>query len=256
MPLKAAVIGYWRFESGDFLGDSGANGLTLTNGAGGAAASQVALPGSGNGSLYPTTVGGSPNGSAASFAGGQILKTADSPLLTTTTFTIEAFITVASIGATQAIAGQLADATGSNRAYLFAISGTGLLQLNYGATAVASALAVSLNTDYYVAVTVNMADLTTGGITFYTKNLSTGVESFQGLGHAGTTITNSTAGFSIGSTSTPSSPFNGLIDEVRLSNTKLNPGDLLIPLSVPEPASMAVLAIGAGLAAMRRRRVI
>src|SRR5690606_36987160 len=85
------------------LSDSSGNGFHLTNGSGATAASQFTLPGSGNGSAYPTTIpsSGAANGGAVSFDGGDILSTPDNAAFMTTVFTIEAFVTTTTLGATQ-----------------------------------------------------------------------------------------------------------------------------------------------------------
>lgn len=256
--MNAAVVGYWRFESGAFLADSSGNGFNLTNGSGGSAAAQVSLPASGGGSAFPTTIPGTgaSNGSAASFDGGDILSTPDNPAFTSTTFTVEAFVTTGSLGATQAIAGQLSGASGNaNRSFLLAINGSGALQMNYNSssTAASGLPALEAGKDYYVAVTVDMADLTTSGITFYVKNLTDNTAMVSnGVTHTGTTLVDSAAAFAIGSTASPSSPWTGLIDEVRLSNTKLSGTELLMP--IPEPSAAALAGLAGFLALGRRRR--
>ena len=110
---------------------------------------------------------------------------------------------------------------------------------------------MAANTDYYVGISVDLLDETTNALTFYQKNLKTGEVWTSNLVSPTTVLTSGTASFSIGRTSANSSEFTGLIDEVRFSNTKLGPNDLLV--QIPEP-SAALLAGVAAMLGFRRKR--
>ena len=113
-----------------------------------------------------------------------------------------------------------------------------------------STFVLSPGVDYYVAAAVDIPGST---VTFYRKDLTAGgpLQSFV-ASHARTALNNNTA-FQIGSSTGPLGfdfGFDGLIDEVRLSNTALGSGGLLI---VPEPSPAALLGLGLLALAGRRR---
>jgi hypothetical protein len=255
---QGAEVGYWRFEtSPGFTADSSGNGHTLTIVP---AAAQVTLPATGNGSTFsdPIPLTGASNNSAATFDGTtDRLTTADHAAFFDTTFTLEAFFSAPSLNTSnKSIVGQWSG-TLNQRSYLFAVGTTNFLAFLFSpdgtaTTVVTSTLPVAANTDYYAAVTVNMADTSTSGITFYLQNLTAGGSLLtNGQAHSGTTFLDSTTSFAIGSTNQPSSEWTGLIDEVRMSDTKLTSSELLI---VPEPSSGVLLGLAAGLLGLRRRR--
>lgn len=255
----AAVVGHWRFEEDQLLTDSGPNNLTLTNPAASPNVTQVTRPGSGPTSAYPSTVLGSPNGGAAQFDGtGDRLVSPNDPLFSNSAFTVEAFVTLtADNSSTKAIAG-LWNATGSQRGWLLALSASEVPVFMYSTdggdsiTRTSPLPALALNTDYYLAVTVDMADTSAAGITFYLMNLTTGgVLQSGGVTHVDTSFHSSTTSFSIGATAQPSSTWTGFIDEVRISDSKLTADQLMI---VPEPASLGLSILGVVLAGCRRRR--
>lgn len=268
VPASAAVLAHWRFEdSPGRLLDSSGNNRTLTDPGSTASPTHVTLPapGGGNGSAFsdPLPLTGAANAKASSFDGGDRLTRADEAAFTSTTFTIEAFINGSDFDTqvnNKSIAGHWSS-TGNQRSYLFtagaAASGASPLSLLYshdGSTTntVASTLTLSPNTDYFVAVTVNLADTSSSGITFYAQNLTSGGPLLtSGQTHTQTALFNAAVNFTIGSTDQPSSQFTGLIDEVRLSNTKLTAGELLI---APEPGSATLLVLGAAAFLSRRRR--
>ena len=96
------------------------------------------------------------------------------------------------------------------------------------------------------------------GVTFYVKNLTTGSEWFEATtGHTIGSLHNSTAAFNIGAYwGDGSRSWDGLIDEVRWSNTVLSSDQLLAV--VPEPASVTMLfsalLAGGALLFLRRRK--
>jgi hypothetical protein len=259
---SATVLGYWQFENTPgFLVDSGPGGRTLTSPGGAATPTQSTLQGSGAGSGFSNAIAGTSK--AANFNGSQYFQRADEAAFTDTSFTVEALINgsdFATNSSTKAIVGQW-NATGSVRSWLMAVGGSGAsASLNFlfsttgaNTTTLQSGLsALQQGKDYFVAVTVDMTDTSTSGITFYEKNLTDNLPmEVSGVAHSGTSFFNSSASLTIGSTDQPSSQFTGLIDEVRYSDAKLAGSDLLV--AAPEPSSLALLA-GTGLA-MRNERV-
>jgi hypothetical protein len=263
---EAAVVGYWRFEdSPGFLSDSGPDGRTLTNVG---SVVQYTLTGSGAGSDFPTIIPqtGASNTEAAQFSGTNLLTASDSPAFTSTTFSVEAFINGTNIGGgTRVIAGHWEGTINQERSWTFQTTGTGNLSLQISplgtgggglSELVASTFVLNNNTDYYVAATIDLVDTSVSGITFYFQDLTAGGSLLsEGVGHTLTSVFDTPVPFTIGSTATPSAQLAGIIDEVRVSNTKLSQSQLLI--SVPEPSAVALASLGAiflGYAAHRRRR--
>ncbi|MGE9267131.1 MAG: LamG domain-containing protein [Verrucomicrobiales bacterium] len=233
LAAESSVVAHWRFEDGAFFNDSSGNSYDLSSGSS-ADATQVALPATGNGSNFPSAVAGS---HASSYNGSQRMTVAYNSAFKSPTFTLEALVNRTSTNAnTKSIAGMWSGG-GSDRVYLLGIYGTNVLAYYYNGQNVSSGLpALELNTDYYVGVSVDMTDTSSGGVTFYQKNLETGESWTSSVAHTATAFTSGTSAFTIGRTSTPSSPWAGLIDEVRYSNTRLDPSELLIP--IPEPVAL------------------
>jgi hypothetical protein len=264
--LPAAVIGYWRFEdTPGITADSSGNGRTLT---GTGSPVSYTLSGSGAGSTFPSVIPQTEesNLKAAQFNGSNRYTTPDNAVWTNTTFSAEAFINGTDFDTNtsqKSIVGHW-NSTGNNRSWLFsagqAAGGSAplsllLSSLGTDTVTLTSTLTMLPNIDYYVAVTVDMADTTTAGITFYLKDLTNnGPLQTQGIAHTPTSLFNAATALSIGATSQPSSPFNGIIDEVRLSNTKLTQGELLIS-AIPEPSTYALALLSVvGIACWKRRR--
>ncbi|HVJ46751.1 MAG TPA: LamG-like jellyroll fold domain-containing protein, partial [Luteolibacter sp.] len=118
--------------------------------------------------------------------------------------------------------------------------------------------------DYYVAATVNFTGTTVETV-FYIQNITdsgalismNGTPATLPAGYSAlpTSLYNSTANFAIGAsyaTGSPSRYYDGLIDEVRLSDTVLSPSQLL---AVPETSSAGLIAAAALLLGTGRRRV-
>ena len=230
----ATTIAHWNFND---LTDSSGNGHNLTNT---------------NGSATDIT------GGVADFSGSGsgLLSAADHAAWDDTSFTIESVFTfeTPSTSTISTIAAHLSNTTG--RQWLFGMSTANVpyfLMREAGASGevnfTSSFGALSNNTTYYFAaaidltasnpadrVTLYLRDITNNG-TLITDNFSTTITSLQG----------SSAPLSIGSTShdAPSSRFNGSIDEIRFSDTKL---------VIPEPSSALLSMFAVSLFGLRRKR--
>jgi hypothetical protein len=254
---SAATIHYWQFETAPgFLADS-VGGATLTAGIG---VTQKAIPDGSRGAAFPI-------GSAAMDAPGTIsgwLK-GTLPSGLTSSFTVEALVRPDARAGLYGdlIAGTTADISSpSLTGWVFQVRLDGFggsapgelgISLAQGGAFdfVRSTFVLTPGIDYYVAAAVNVP---AGTVTFYRQNLTAGgpLESHV-AGHARTALNNNTA-LHIGAVTSAvfDFGFDGLIDEVRLSNTPLGPGELLL---VPEPSPSLLLGIGLlGLAGSRRRR--
>jgi Concanavalin A-like lectin/glucanases superfamily len=246
---QAATVGYWRFENeSGFFKDSSGNGFNLTNsGRGGA---QSMIPFSGAGCEFPTTV---PLTLAANEklltynAVGNGMTVADHSAFTNPTFTLELYFNYGALGSfgsavnMNILMGQFS-AYGGGRSFAFSINGINQLELvlsKNGAVAerILSGFTLRPNTDYYAAVTVNLADTSTSGITFYIQSLAEGgfLSAGTGVAHTTTSIFNSDAFFTIGAQGQGGNDVIGLFDEVRFSNTQLARAELLA-YPTPEPA--------------------
>jgi hypothetical protein len=261
--VSAATVGYWRFEDGNFLGDSvGSN--TLTNN------TTVTSVSSTFSDPIPQT--GAANEDAASFGSSNYLTAADNAAFTSGTFTLEGFFSTTTLAGTgtYVIAGHFGSGGSFNGQRSFAVGTNGTnfrLLLSSAGTGTRNfdAFTLATNTNYYFAATVDMTDSGSSAINLYLQNLTaaTALQSANfsktagdGGETLGSSVFNATAPFSIGSTAQGSANFSGTIDEIRLSNTKLAEGALLIT-AVPEPSTVALAIIG-GLATIifvRRRRL-
>jgi hypothetical protein len=252
---SAATIHYWQFEnSPGFLNDS-VGGATLTAGVG---VTQKAIPDGTRGAAFPIP------GSAGDFPGtisGYLKTTLPSGL--TSSFTVEAFVRPDARAGLYGdlIAGTTSDiSTPSLSGWIFQVRLDGFggsapgelgISLNQGAAFdfVRSGFVLSPGVDYYVAAAV---DIPGGKVTFYRKDLTAGgpLQSFVGT-HSRTALNANTA-MHIGAVTSAvfDFGFDGLIDEVRLSNTALGSGELLL---VPEPSSAALLGLGLLVLARQRR---
>lgn len=249
----AAVVGHWRFEDGGNLGtDSGPNGLDLT--VAGATSVSTVFP-------NPVPGTGNPNALAADFdiAGSQYLHVADNALFSFQDFTVEAYVQLESAGSgttVRTIAGHMRTTTSSSAAWQIGVTGTGsglgarrlFLQLSSDGSNIVnfvSPYSIQNLTNYYVAASVDITGTGTD-VTFYYQDLSAGGELLSSIvSNAGiTSLADSAANFGIGATFSGSSStrhFNGIIDEVRLSNTTLGQSELL---AVPEPGAASLLLLG------------
>jgi hypothetical protein len=185
-----------------------------------------------------------------------------------TTFTLEALVNFGSISTstTEYLAGHFGSTserswyvairreTGSPFVRFFAdpdgVSTGGNVQWDF------SSAPLSAGNDYYIAV---VADLTQGTatarpVTLYVQDLTSGTPmqtvTQNQASNSISAFYDASVPFTIGATNAATSPYSGLVDELRFSDAALAPGELLL---APEPTALAPLAI-VGLALVRRRR--
>lgn len=262
-PAWADVIGYWRFEGDNltaFRTDASGAGNHITSGD---LSDQYTLPASGRGEDFsdPVPQTGAANAKAYDSAAGEYLVVPDSNSLGLTDFTVEAFIRLdAYSGGNNCPIVIHWNASTGNRSWQFALDATHRLKLllspngAYSQTydVISATLTVALDTDYYVAASFDLSESGNGngGVTFYLKDLSAWGASLLSdtQDHTLPALHRATGDMNIGN----SGPhlFDGLIDELRLSNTVLGESELLI---APEPGTLCLLAAGA-LALLRRSR--
>lgn len=252
---SAAVIGHWRFEEGTFQTDSSAVGNNLTTV--GTAPVRVGLPATGAGSDFPNPIpqSGDTNESAASFGGSGNFTTGDHPAYNVGSQLTAEFFFNPSITPTgsQTIVGQFL-ATGNQRSWVVMVN-SGQFRLATSHNGLGGGDQVSQNstfdttivggTDYYGAMVFDA-----GLATFYLRNLTTGQFQTSVVGGFSSILHDSTADLTIGSFG-GGTRLTGLIDEVRISNTALSSGELMI---VPEPTATMSLGVLMMLGLMGRRR--
>jgi hypothetical protein len=248
---RAETIGYWRFESGATEAQNAVSGsyTLVKTGNGTVTGSLGDIP-----ATIPQT--GAANTGAISFNGTTGLVTTetgdDADAFRSTTFTLEMFITPGSLATNQLLAGVFT-ATANQRSWGIMLHTDATIGLALGDSGGKSpdtsnyprtAFTFATGKTWYIAISVDITDTSASGITFYIKNLTDGgapvTESFT---HSYTSLYASGAGFSIGSQGNgTSSGFTGIIDEVRYSNTRLEPDQLLINTpNIPEPAAAPLL---------------
>ncbi len=270
---SGSTVGYWRFErSQGYASDVGGNCLTLTRGDGNNTITdeptEATLPGSGAGAHFgdPIPQTGASNAYAASFDGSNHFRHADDGRFAVSDFTIEAYVRKAGT-ATQAIASQYYNSGDADERswMLFVRNETGYgdenrkleLALSDDGTSAStitinSGLDIMTGTDYFIAVSFDESNQA-GGVTFYVKNLETDTWQTATLGHGIDSLHDSAGNFNIGAASNDTIGWDGLIDEVRLSNVVLGQDDMLA--SIPEPATMALLILGLPFVLRRRKEV-
>ncbi len=222
----ADTVAYWRFEDGNFLGDS-AGGNHLTNQG---SVTQVDATFS-----NPIPQTSQDNENAASFSGSNHLSATDDDEFTNSQFTLEAFFSPSSIpsGVTRVIAGHFgSDAPFANqRSYGLFVRDTSLRVMmsdsgaGFGNVRIWDVGSIAVGGRYYAAMAV---DTNTQTATIYLQDLDTDTLQVFERTNAFSNIHNSTAPFTIGATGQGGALWEGMIDEVRLSNVKLDEADLLI----------------------------
>lgn len=256
----SATVAHWKFEPGGFLADS-AGSSTLTAAG---TVDQVTYPSSGRGDDFPT---GHLAGTEFSTTG-EYLGATMTPLAGD--FSVEAFLNLDSYGGGSGfhwgslIAGAFSSSNINSGTWYFEVrtdssfgTSPGELRLGIvtpsGFTTGSSSLTIAPNKDYYVAAIADLGP--TGSITYFAKNLTDS-------GPLLTTVAPTSAtGFAFSYASvwvgeTPDSfnfLFDGIIDEIRISDSALAPSELLIS-AVPIPPAIALFAPALMLLAARRRR--
>jgi len=258
---SAAVIGYWRFEDGDFLTDSNGGGDLTSSGT---APIAYALPGSGAGSDFPNPVplNDLSNEQGASFDGSGRLRTTgvtDESFVGGRSLTFETFFNTNSTASDFGLFSLWASS--SYRQASIEVNGGFLgASLKYGSTEFEndSTLSVTAGVDYYAAAVVT--GNSTGDVVFYLQDLTNGGSlqtqtiSFDPGGTNTDDFANvsGTVDYSLGSIS-GSGYLDSIMDEARVSNHAMGSEDLLM---VPEPGTVTLLGLSglALLMAARRRR--
>lgn len=240
----AATIAHWKFDD---LTDISGNGHDLTN-------------------TNPTTTlsGGQAifTGGGVGTAGQQIMSAPDNAVWSDTSFTVESIFTftapstanISTLVAHMSTAGGrqwLVGTTMSNNApYVILRNDTG-----GEASFVSNFGALTSGHTYYLAAAIDLTIATSANrITFYLRDLTVdGPFLTSNVSTSFTSLVASTAPLTIGSTGHSSSRFTGSIDEVRISDVKLGPNELLIA-PIPEPSQALLCVVGAGLLGIRRKR--
>jgi mono/diheme cytochrome c family protein len=176
------------------------------------------------------------------------LEVPNSATLVSGAFTIEAFVLLKSVytNASVRTIASIWDGNASHPGWSLGVTGaksrskpqTLVLQLvtepmegSGGLEAVSSGLHIELNKPYFVAASVDVTDTNETGIIFYAKDLSNDDEPLQvtHVPHRSAMPMRATASFTIGGRDTQlDQVWDGLVDDVRLSNSVLKPEQLLL----------------------------
>jgi len=262
---SAAVIAQYRFEN-DLTSEVNFPALNATSGTGTGFSTDVP------GALILDGVGGASVANVASYDqdGGAASTVTNSSLVNDTinegSFTIEAFVKLDVGGAFgfDLIMGNLNGA--GSQGWALGLDGGGMLRFgaaqanNGGFLASTATTALPVDDWVHVAAVGTFTD-NTGSVDFtdvqlYIDYVATGTAtrffgntaSETGIGPV---IVEVGANYGIGA----GNAFDGLIDEIRLSDTALGSDDLLRASAIPEPSSVMLLGVGAMLMMFRRRNV-
>ncbi len=244
------TVGYWRFEDGakGFLADSGSLSIPLVVEARMGEPQQVTLPQSGAGSTFLRAT----NHSAALFVDkneANLHAEAKEELLHLQEFTAEALVHLRT--ANEDAKGQVIVASGafdeSGGSWMLSITGEtsprGARHLMFAyqfapgpwatenRVAIDSGLQLKMNTDYFVAVAFNAADTAKSGLAFYLQDLTNKAAletAFRSHPQEATSVEANQEGLRIGNLKSQKTGWDGLIDEVRVSNRQLAESELLI----------------------------
>lgn len=250
VPVRDRGTAYWRFEPNPLrIADQHDNAILVEPSTATMRPTSTPRPASGPGSAFPDfgdEYGANTQALKFDVSKSQYMPGLDKPLLTSGTdrrFTFEAFANLASAtpnGAWRTLAAH-GGASTTDMGWQLSVSSEGSsrgarnLVLQFSATGSGSALdlidsdlQLQLGVDYYVAVAFNPADTSTGGATFYLKDLTNdGPLQIARKSHAFTSLWDSSLAFMIGS-GNYTAHWDGLIDEARFTNRLLTPPELLI----------------------------
>lgn len=113
---------------------------------------------------------------------------------------------------------------------------------------------LALNTTYHLAATVDTTLAPTNAVQLYLNGLPVSNSLQSGSGFSQVPFDNTVgASATVGSTGVPGNYLTGRVDDVRIYDEVLSAAQIRA-LAVPEPASIALLAIGLGLVALHRRK--
>lgn len=274
---QADTVGYWRFEESNLTLDSGPNGINLAPSERGDPPAPNPLPTHytfpelGAGSAFRGSINGNANtrgisgiGTTQSFNHRQLeadISGHNSNM--TSAMSIEAFVHLSfshSGSGSAIIASQGMPPSSGPGGWALSVTSEGnsrgarniLFQTASGTwggagfSTLQTNVYMDLNKDYYIGLTVDFTDSSSDNLTLYIQNLTDNGElQIYNFTHTGV-IASTVSPFIIGAQGNGGSPWYGLIDEVRLSDTKLIADDLLINnfTPIPEPASVAAI-IGA-----------
>ena len=229
MPTEAATVAYYRFEtSPGFTDDSAGTRHLVNNGA-----VQTNLPVVGPGSRFPDPIPltSAANADAGEFDGSDYMDTGTGGgnIMTTDRFTIEALVHMDTIAGTQAIAAQW-DWAGGKRSWILRLesgvpnllvsgNGSGFEQKSSGLTMVE-------DRDYRLAVTYDE-----GAVNFHLRDFTINVDTSNSVTFSSHTTVFPTDQLTVGAQYGGSVPFNGLIDELRISDVVLDITGFLVPTS-------------------------
>lgn len=246
---ESPTVGYWRFEGGptEFLGSSGTLPLPLTIEAGTGEPRQAALSGNDAGAAFS----GGKNRAAARFVGeeGGCFVVEPNDALHLQEFTVEALINLA--GGNSDSKNQVIVASGafdeSGGSWMLSVTGEtssrGARHLVFSyqfapgpwatenRVAIDSGLQLKKDTDYFVAVAFNAADSSKNGLVFYLQDLTnkSAMETvFRPHPNEASAVVANGEGLRIGNLKAQKISWDGLIDEVRVSNRLLSESELLI----------------------------
>ncbi|MEM6822536.1 MAG: PEP-CTERM sorting domain-containing protein [Verrucomicrobiota bacterium] len=264
--IQGQIVGDYNFEGGSFANTQGSGGTLNVQGNAATTAS-------------PFTNDTSFSGSGALSGGSNgLLHTANTgSAFTSNTFTIEALFTyqdandvLASVfnsgsNSISWLFGTRGSASTEGVGLWFAYStdGTSGGRTDLYATSGAFGSMVNGN-EYYVALSVDMADTSSSGINFFVQDVTTSGNSLNSLGvaHTDTSLLTSNAGTNfvigdidnaVGSAATGVN-YGGTIDAIRYTGSQLDSSQLLI--AVPEPSTYALLILGFGALVLLRKQSV
>lgn len=269
--VSASTIAYFGFEEGtngtlvNPTGSSGATGSAVVPGGGDGSNGMVAWSTAASPTYTTTSVAPAPyaNSVAMAFGGGRDLyqQTPASSTLSTTAFTnitVEAFVNFNSLSGWQTFVGRDDDAnpgSGIGPASLFYLAKSGadngfrveLITAENANVSVNSTVVPLLNTWYHVAA---VGDSVAGTLSLYVDGVLAG----STTGFNGLLVPSAPTSWTLGRgqfNGNPGDTINGILDEVRISDSALSPSEFLNV--VPEPSVALLGALGA-LGMMKRRR--